>query len=74
MRTSHLVFVRCTANWKFLSFRVVEEKSELSVGADFRTGRIFHLLGAKINENFKLLAKFIDRFGPGPMQASHSTP
>jgi hypothetical protein len=44
MRTSHLTFVRRIAKWKLLSFRVVEEKRELSLEADFRTGRIFHYL------------------------------
>ena len=44
MGTLHLVFVRRIAKWKLLSFRVVEEKGELSVEADFRTGRIFHYL------------------------------
>ena len=36
--TLHLAFVRRIAKWKSLSFRVVEEKRELSVEADFRTG------------------------------------
>ena len=44
MGTLHLVFVRRIAKWKLLSFRVVEEKRELSVEADFQTGRIFHYL------------------------------
>ena len=44
MGTLHLAFVRRIAKWKLLSFRVVEEKRELSVEADFRTGRIFHYL------------------------------
>jgi hypothetical protein len=44
MGTLHLVFVRRIAKWKLLSFRVLEEKRELSVEADFRTGRIFYHL------------------------------
>ena len=44
MRTLHLAFVRRIAKWKLLTFRVVEEKRELSVEADLRTGRIFHYL------------------------------
>ena len=44
MRTLHLAFVRRIASFKFLAFRVVEEKRELSVEADFRTGRIFQYL------------------------------
>jgi hypothetical protein len=43
MRTLYLLFVRRIAKWKLLSFRVVE-KRELSVEADFRTGRILHYL------------------------------
>jgi len=38
MRTLHLAFVGRIAKWKLLPFRAVEEKWELSVGADFRTG------------------------------------
>jgi hypothetical protein len=44
MGTLHLVFVRRIAKWKSLSFRVVEEKRELSVEADLRTGRIYYYL------------------------------
>ena len=44
MRTLHLAFVGRIAKWKLLSFRLVEEKRELSVEADFRTGRFFHYL------------------------------
>ena len=36
--------MRRIAKWKLLSFRAVEEKRELSLEADFRTGRIFHNL------------------------------
>ena len=42
MGTSHLAFVRRIVKWKLLSFRVVEEMRELSVEADFRTGRNIH--------------------------------
>ena len=44
MGTLHLAFVGRIAKWKLLSFRVVEEKRELSVEEDFRTGRFFHYL------------------------------
>jgi len=44
MRTLHLAFVGRIAKWKLLSFRLVEEKREFSVEADFRTGRFFAIL------------------------------
>ena len=44
MGTLYLAFVRRIAKWKLLSFRVVEEKRELSVETYFRTSGIFHYL------------------------------